>query len=89
MNYSELLELLHTLVSRCGSQKAAADRIGVGLTTLNRTLRRKIAPKKKLLTGLGLGMYGYVHYVGGGKYKAEDTYPVVDRMRYDHVMEVK
>jgi len=83
MTYSELIALLRTLVSRCGSQKAAADRIGVGLTTLNRTLRRKIAPGDKLLVGMGLTCVFY------DILDAHVHFPVVDRIRYDRVMEVK
>lgn len=50
----DVLVRLRQLVARYGSQTAAADVLGVGLTTLSDVLRERDDPPPRLLTALGL-----------------------------------
>lgn len=58
-NKPVVLRALRRLVAECGSQRAAAQRLGVAVSLLNRTLTGADEPTPRLLAALGFQRITY------------------------------
>jgi hypothetical protein len=54
LNLNDVLRLLRSEVERAGSQRAFAEKAGVNVSVVSKTLRRMVLPSQKILGALNL-----------------------------------
>jgi len=54
LNLNDVLRLLRSEVERAGSQRAFAEKAGVNVSVVSKTLRRMVLPSEKILGALNL-----------------------------------
>jgi len=54
LNLNDVLRLLRSEVERAGSQRAFAEKAGVNVSVVSKTLRRMVLPSAKILGALNL-----------------------------------